>query len=245
MNFCVIIPTYNNSGTLAKVLDDVLRVAQNVIVVNDGSDDGTTEILESFGERITVVSYSKNRGKGYALAKGFKTARKMGFEAAITIDSDGQHKASDIAALLEKYSENEGSMVIGARKFDAPNMPSKNTFANRFSNFWFAVQTARKLPDTQTGFRLYPLKKMGKMSPLNNRYEAELELLVRSAWRNIRLISCEIDVYYPPKEERVSHFRPTWDFVRISILNTVLCILAVIYGYPSMGIRKLINSVKA
>lgn len=245
MNFCVIIPTYNNSGTLAKVLDDVLQVAQNVIVVNDGSTDGTSDILNTFSGKITVVSYSKNRGKGYALAQGFKEARKSGFDVAVTLDSDGQHKASDIPVLLEKYVGNEGSMIIGARKFDAPNMPSENTFANRFSNFWFTVQTARRLPDTQTGFRLYPLEKMGRMTPCNNRYEAELELLVRSAWRNIRLISCEIDVYYPPKEERVSHFRPTWDFARISVLNTVLCVLALIYGYPSMAVRKLLNYVRS
>ena len=106
------------------------------------------------------------------------------------------------------------------------------------------MQTARRLPDTQTGFRVYPLKKIGRHNPLNNRYEAELEILVRCAWRNVKIKSCPINVYYPPQEERVSHFRPTADFARISVLNTVLCLLAVVYGYPSMGIRKLIKLLK-
>ena len=146
--------------------------------------------------------------------------------------------AEDIPLLLKAYSNNPNSLIIGQRSFNNPNMPNKNSFANRFSNFWFKLQTGKKLNDTQTGFRLYPLKKMKRMKPLNNRYEAEYELLVRIAWRNIKLIEQPINVYYPPLEERVSHFRPTKDFVRISLLNTFLTIAALFYGYFSMLIRK-------
>ena len=76
---------------------------------------------------------------------------------------------------------------------------------------------------------------------LVNRYETELEVLVRSAWRGIRLIPVPIHVYYPPKEERVSHFRPNVDFFRISVLNTIFCILAIVYGYPSMFFHKIFH----
>jgi len=244
MRVCAIIPTYNNSATLSAVVADVLAVLPDIFVVNDGSTDDTAQILQSFGERISVVTYPKNRGKGYALRRGFEAARSKGFDAAVTLDSDGQHLASDIPVLLDAYAHNEGGIVVGSRKFDNPNMPSKNSFANRFSNFWFTVQTARRLPDTQTGFRVYPLKKIGRHNPLNNRYEAELELLVRCVWKDVDIINCPINVYYPPREERVSHFRPTADFVRISLLNTVLTLLAVVYGYPLMGIRKLVKFLK-
>lgn len=133
---------------------------------------------------------------------------------------------------------NPDALLMGSRGLKQDNMPQKNTFANKFSNFWFTVQTGRRLPDTQTGYRLYPLRKMGDMRLITTRYEGELELLVRSAWRNIEIRPIPIRVYYPPAEERVTHFRPLQDFTRISILNTFFCFAAILYGYPSMLIRK-------
>ncbi len=88
---CTIMPTYNNGGTLRDVVERVLTYCSDVIVVNDGCTDGSAEILASFGKRITVVDYGGNRGKGYALKQGFKKAKAMGFDYAITIDGDGQH----------------------------------------------------------------------------------------------------------------------------------------------------------
>lgn len=118
-------------------------------------------------------------------------------------------------------------------------MPGGNTFANKFSNFWFTVQTFKRLPDTQTGYRLYPLHKLSGTRLITSRYEAELELLVFAAWRGVELVSVPVRVYYPPEGERVTHFRPTADFARISVLNTVLCFLAVVYGWPRMLFQRL------
>ena len=232
MKTCVIIPVYNSEKLIADVLKSVLQYTENLIVVNDGSTDGTLDALKKNSE-ITLVSYEKNRGKGYALQQGFRKAAEMGFTHAVTMDADGQHLATDIATLVQVSEKQPDALIIGARKFDNPNMPRGNIFANNFSNFWFMVQTGKRLPDTQTGFRVYPLQKIGKMRLFTNRYEAELEMLVRSAWRNIPIISQPINVYYPPIEERHSHFRGGKDFFRISVLNTVLCFWAVVYGYPS------------
>ena len=235
---CIIIPVYNSRNLIAGVLKSVLQHAENVIVVNDGSTDNTFDVLKNFSE-ITLVSYTKNHGKGYALQCGFRKAVEMGFTHAITMDADGQHLATDIATLIQASEKQPDALVVGARKFDNPNMPQGNVFANNFSNFWFMVQTGKRLPDTQTGFRVYPLQKTGKMHLFTSRYEAELEILVRSAWRNIPIVSQPINVYYPPQNERHSHFRSGKDFFRISVLNTVLCFLAVVYGYPSMLIHKI------
>ena len=94
------IPTYNNEKTLSSVIDRSLSECADVIVVNDGSTDGTMSILSGYGERIDVVSYHRNRGKGYALKKGLKHAKARGFRYAITLDSDGQHSA-DAGDLLK------------------------------------------------------------------------------------------------------------------------------------------------
>ena len=130
-----------------------------------------------------------------------------------------------------------------SRNIAAENMPASNTFANKFSNFWFQVQTLQFLPDTQSGYRLYPLRRMGSLWWMTSRYEAELEMLVFAAWHGIKLIPIPISVYYPPANERVSHFRPKIDFLRISIVNTVLCVLAIVYGGPRMLISRLVNKM--
>jgi len=241
MDICVIIPTYNNQKTLAQTIDAVLKYLPSVIVVNDGSTDTTNEILTQYSNQINIISYSPNKGKGYALRQGFDKAKDLGFSYAITMDSDGQHLAEDLPLFIETIAKIPNAMIIGSRSFKQKNMPEKNTFANKFSNFWFAVQTGIRLPDTQTGFRLYPLVKMKKMRSFTNRYEAELELLVRSAWKNIKLIPISIQVYYPEKSERVTHFRPGIDFFRISLMNTLFVFVAIVYGYPSRLIRMLLN----
>lgn len=239
LKICVVIPTYNNEKTLEAVVNDALRFAPAVMVVNDGSTDFTPKLLNQLDNRVIRLSYDKNQGKGHALQLAFREALSFGYDYVISMDADGQHKADDLQKFAKILSQNPDSLIVGSRSLTAPNMPKQNTFANRFSNFWFAVQTLHRLPDTQSGFRAYPLRKMGKMRLLTSRYEAELELLVRCAWRGIALLPLEVDVYYPPQNERVSHFRPRVDFLRISVLNTILCLVALVYGYPSMLFHKI------
>lgn len=228
---CVVIPTYNNVGSIADVIERTKAQCDDVIVVNDGSSDGTENILKSI-PGITVVENIKNEGKGTALKKGFLRALELGFSYAITLDADGQHYPEDIPLMLEANQKNPGAIIIGQRKLDGVDRSGGSKFANAFSNFWFCVQTFHYLPDTQTGYRLYPLRKLKGLSFLTSRYEAELELLVFASWHGVKIIPIEINVFYPSREERVSHFRPALDFTRISILNTVLCVLAIVYGLP-------------
>ncbi len=229
---CVLIPTYNNAGTLRDVISSVVRYSPDVIVVNDGSTDSTSDILKEFESTIRIVSYSRNRGKGYALKAGFRFAKECGYSYAITIDSDGQHYAEDIPGFVKAIVENPGALIIGERDLSNVDINGKSSFANKFSNFWFRVQTGKKLNDTQTGYRAYPLNSLYGLSLLTSRYEAELELMVFASWHGVRLVSIPIKVYYPPQSERVSHFKPALDFTRISVLNTILCCGAIAYGLP-------------
>lgn len=234
---CVIIPTYNNVKTIGKVIADVLKRCGQVIVVDDGSTDGTSAEIRSLSSRITIVAYQPNRGKGHALVAGFRKAKEMGFTHAITIDADGQHFADDIPVFINELENHRDAIVVGARNLTEENMPRGNTFANKFSNFWFRLQTGINLQDTQSGYRLYPISALRGLRFITSRYEAELELLVFSAWAGTPIVSVPVRVYYPPADERVSHFRPIYDFVRISILNTLLCVAALVYGYPRMALR--------
>lgn len=234
---CVVVPTYNNGGTVRSVVERVLRLTPQVVVVVDGSTDDTRQQLAGMG--VEMVDYAVNRGKGHALFAGFRRAISLGYEYAVTLDSDGQHYPEDIPLLTEALRQWPGALIVGSRSFDDPNMPGGNSFANRFSNFWFTVQTGLRLPDTQTGFRLYPLRRLKGVRFITSRYEAELELLVFAAWGGVPVRPVGVRVYYPPRAERVSHFRPVADFLRITVLNTVLTALAFCYGWPVTGLRKL------
>ena len=232
LNVCVIIPTYNNERTLKRVINGVLEYSNNIIVVNDGSTDSTKEILESYPS-LEKIHFEINKGKGVALREGFKHAINLGYNFAITIDSDGQHFASDIPAFIDalEANNNEDILIIGARNMKHETVPGKSSFGNNFSNFWFKFETGIKLQDTQSGFRLYPLRVIKNMKFFTTKFEFEIEVIVKSAWRDVPVINIPIQVLYD-ESERVSHFRPFKDFTRISILNTWLVILALLYYKP-------------
>lgn len=244
---CAVIPTYQNAKTLLQVVADVHRVVDTVFVVDDGSNDGTAALLDKAtgNERPEkVLTHPKNCGKGAALKTGLTYARQQGFRYAVTVDADGQHRADDIPALLKAVEEEPDALAIGSRGLQHENMPAKSTFANRFSNFWFALQTLQRLPDTQSGLRVYPLRRLHGLRWMSARYEAELTLLVFSAWAGVKLLPVPVSVYYPPRDQRVTHFRPGRDFTRISVLNTLLCFLMVVYGWPRIFCRQITRGVK-
>lgn len=239
LNCCVIIPTYNNEKTVGSVILDALSYTDNIIVVNDGATDSTPEIIKDFANRLTIIKQPKNLGKGIALRTAFKKAVELGYKYAITIDSDGQHFPSDFELFLNELEKNPEALIIGTRNMNSENVPGGSSFGNKFSNFWFLVETGIKMPDTQSGYRLYPIEKLDKMRFFTSRFEFEIEVIVKAAWKKIPLISIPVQVYYAKGDERVTHFRPTKDFARISILNTYLVALAFLWYKPLFFIRAL------
>ena len=228
---CVVIPTYNNEKSLAGVIADVAEYTDHIIVVNDGSSDDTKKIIDSFSF-VQQISYEKNVGKGWALRKAFAYAQEKGYKYAITIDSDGQHFAKDLPAFIEKLEDENNAIIIGARNMDQASVPGGSSFGNKFSNFWFKLETGINCPDTQSGYRLYPLDPLKQMHFFTRKYEFEIEVLVRAAWKGVDVVAVPVTVYYAPKEIRVSHFRPYKDFFRISVLNTILVLITFLYIKP-------------
>lgn len=230
LGIVVIIPTYNNHKTLERVLDGVLSYTNQIIVVNDGSTDPTAQILEDY-PAINVIHFETNKGKGKALRAGLQAAKELGFQYAITIDSDGQHYPSDLPVFVAEIAQaQEPILLIGSRNMGHESVPKKSSFGNKFSNFWFWFETGIKLEDTQSGYRAYPLQAIPNKF-YTNKFEFEIEIIVRSAWNGVAVKNVPIHVLYDPKE-RVSHFRPFKDFTRISILNTVLVFLTFFYIIP-------------
>lgn len=221
----VAVPVYNHAPTLRAVVLGLLERHPHVLVVDDGSDDLEPEVLA--GLPVRMVRHGRNRGKGAAIRTAALEARRQGMSHIVTIDADGQHDPADLPLFLEAVAADPLAVIVGARDFNTENVPGSSRFGRAFSNFWLRVQTGVILSDVQSGYRAYPLNVLENLRCTENRYSFEVEVLVRAAWAGFRLREVNIRVHYPPKGERVSHFRAFMDNARISLLNTRLTIRAI------------------
>lgn len=236
---CILVPTYNNEKSLASVLQDLLLYTNNIIVVNDGSTDSTHTILKNFSH-INIFEFDQNRGKGAALNFGFEKAEDLGYEYAVTIDSDGQHYPDDLDIFLtELEAKKEGDkeiLLVGDRNMGRDGIPGKSTTGNKFSNFWYLVVTGINLRDTQSGYRLYPLKIVNPIKLYTNKFEYEIEVIVKAAWRGVDVKNVPIKVFY--EDNRVTHFRPFWDITRIVLLYMWFVLVSFFYIHPRNKYRE-------
>lgn len=240
-NCCVIIPTYNNHNTLQRVLDGVLTFTDSIIVVNDGSTQETSDILNNYPQ-IDHLHKQKNTGKGTALKLGFKHAVAQGFDYAITLDSDGQHFPKDIPVFIEALvnSVEKNILLIGDRNMNEADVFAASAKGNRVSTYWVRAVTGLDLNDSQSGFRLYPIKAMASFNYLKStkKFEFEVEAIVKSHWAGITIGHVPIHVLYDPSE-RVSHFRPFMDIARIVVLIIWFLLVRFFYIIPRDLFRKL------
>ena len=226
VNPVVLIPVYNHGATLRHVVREALARHPHVIVVDDGCSDGGPDTIADLP--VHLFRQERNMGKGAAILRGAREAAALGYTHVITMDADAQHKADDIPAFLNAIEETPWSIIIGARDFSVPNVPGSSRFGRKFSQFWMFVQTGVNVSDMQSGFRAYPVSLLEKVSCSESRYSFEIEIVVRSAWAGFSIREIPIQVYYPPREERISHFKALADNLRITLLNTRLTIRAIL-----------------
>ncbi|CAN5300513.1 DUF2062 domain-containing protein [soil metagenome] len=236
---CILIPTYNNARSLASVLQNVQLYSKNIFIINDGSTDETANILKKFSH-LKIHTFPQNRGKGAALNYGFQMAEYHGYDYAITIDSDGQHYPDDLEVFLTELEnrdkEEKELLLVGDRNMGRDGIPGKSSMGNKFSNFWFLVVTGIQLKDTQSGYRLYPLKIVNPIKLYTNKFEYEIEIIVKAAWRNVDVRNIPVKVLY--EENRVTHFRPFWDITRIVILYMWFVLVSFFYIHPRNKYRQ-------
>lgn len=218
---CILIPTYNNVRTIESVVRAALETGLQVFVVDDGATDGTGEALDAI-EGIRLERHEVNRGKGAALLTGFEAAREAGFTHAITIDSDGQHDPTLVPEFVAAAREWPGALILGDRDLESAGAGRGSLWGRRNSNFWTWVETGVRLPDTQTGYRVYPLDEVLARYFKTTGFDFEIEVLVKCSWAGVELRSIPIPVRYFSGEERVSHMKPLRDFLRIARLNNRL-----------------------
>ena len=212
MKVVAVIPAYNEAATIREVAARTLAVLPEVIVVNDGSTDGTAAALE--GLALTVISNPTNLGKGASLCRGFALALAEGAEAVVTLDGDAQHCPEDIPRLLDAGRAHPGSIIIGARLWDRGKVPPLRYFGNRFANFWVAWAAGHPVADSQSGFRLYPAHVLKSVRVFQNRFAFESEILIEAGRCGVGSAAVPIAAIYPPGARR-SHYRTAVDTARI------------------------------
>ncbi|NLT24562.1 MAG: DUF2062 domain-containing protein [Syntrophorhabdus sp.] len=217
----VVIPVYNNPDTLPGVVKESLAFHSNILVIDDGSLDRASDLLESPG--IRIVRHERNRGKGAAILTAACVAQELGMTHVITIDADGQHSPDDIPRIISAINETPDAIIVGNRDFDK-TVPFSSRFGRQFSNFWIRIQTGTSLNDTQSGFRAYPVALLRWLTLREKRFSFEVEVLVKALWAGIEVREIPVSVYYPAREERVSHFHALRDNLSLSILHARLTI---------------------
>ncbi len=216
MKPAIIIPVYNHEQRISEVIRQALELGLPLIVVDDGSTDGTPDCIAQF-QGITVLRHPENLGKGAALLTGFGAAVAQGCDSAITIDGDGQHLPADATSLIQSAKDAGRVIVVGRREgMIGENVPWTSRFGRGFSNFWVWAAGGPLIADSQSGFRLYPLPEALHLGVKARRYQFEVEVLVRARRKGIKTVEAPIQVIYQARGVRVSHFQPWIDFKRNS-----------------------------
>lgn len=216
----VIVPTYNNPLTIEHVAKDVLDHGYTLIIVDDGSDIPVQDCISWEHENLTILRLESNQGKGEAITTGAREVTKRGYNYFISLDGDGQHLASQVEKICDAC-DGKDQIIIGARNFEINNVPNGSKFGRWFSNFWACWDTEQTITDSLSGFRLYPTSILDLIIK-TKRFDWEMEVLVKHAWKGRIIKEVIVECYYPTPEERVSHFKKFWDTAAIVMVHIKL-----------------------
>lgn len=215
MRVMALIPALDAGDTVGQVVSGVLAHIGDVLVVDDGSTDGTAKEAVRAGAK--VISHPSNMGKGVALKTGFDYALAAGYDAVLTLDADTQHDPAEIPALISEAATG-ADIVIGARLRDREKIPAPRYYTNMVGVRCISWRARQHIEDTQSGFRLYRADVLRGLKLTTARFDTESEILIR-AGRKGAIISCvPVRTIYSEDIIKRSHFRPVADTYRICMV---------------------------
>lgn len=221
MQIAVVIPAFNEQLSIVDVATRALQQADHIIIIDDGSSDQTLALLQDLvktNRKLAVLANEQNMGKAASLWKGMQYAEKLGVDAVITLDGDGQHCPEDISRFIETAKQQPQTIIIGARLADKSAIPAKRYYANKFANFWLSWAAGYVIDDSQSGFRLYPSELIKQVTPDIQRSKSfvfESEILIDAAKFGFKSIPIKIEAIYNANA-RPSHFRGVTDILLIT-----------------------------
>jgi len=237
----VILPTYNTGPRLREVVAGVLRHWQPLLVVDDGSTDGTPELLAGLAQgepALSLLALARNSGKGAAVLAGARTARERGFTHALVMDADGQHPADSIGEFMAASQARPAALVLG-RPIFPDNIPSERLHGRKLSVGLVRLELlGRGVADPLFGFRVYPLGPLlDVLGPRRGgrRYDFDTEAAVRLCWAGVPPHNLAAPVrYFSAAEGGVSHFRYVRDNVALVWMHTRLITELLLLRWPAL-----------
>jgi len=215
----VLIPAYNEARTIEDVVRRARKIARGVLVVDDGSSDGSGDLARRAGAE--VISHPDNRGKGAALQEGFRRIMKEGWPRLVVIDGDGQHEPEEIPAFLRAAEEEGAAVVVGNRMGNIARMPPVRYYTNLITSLIISWLVKQRVPDSQCGYRLIRREVLDKIDFTTTKYDTESELLVEAGRHGFKIGSVPIKSIYAGQESRIRPGKDTWRFIRL-VLRSIL-----------------------
>lgn len=212
MKTCVIIPTYNESKAIAGLVRQIHEQNLEVVVVDDGSQDNTSQIARDNG--ATVLRNETNQGKGAALIKGFNYVLNKDFDAIIAMDGDGQHLTTEIPFFIRLAEFSDTAIVIGNRMQQRKNMPLVRVLTNKFMSWLISYVAGQKIPDTQCGFRLIKTEVLEKLKLSTSKYETESEIIIKASRLGFKIESVPIKTIYEGEKSQINPLVDTLRFFK-------------------------------
>ena len=207
-----VIPVYDCAGSIGRVVAELRRHVARVLVVDDGSADGTAEAAAAAGADVRRLD--RNRGKGAALREGIRIALESDPAAVLLLDGDGQHDPADAPAFLAAWDAGAGDLIVGSRMGRPETIPAARYWTNRIGSRILSWMTGWEIEDSQSGYRLVSAGLLRRMALASRGYAVESEMLIKAAHRGARLAQVPIRTIY---EGGPSHYRPILDTARISL----------------------------
>ena len=207
-----VIPFYNESKSINRIVLETLKYVSFVIAVDDGSTDGSPDNI-SITENVTLISYKRNRGKGYALRKGLEKGIENGFLKLITIDADFQHDPEEIPALISGLINYD--IVIGNRLNDLKGMPLQRRISNKITSFLLSIKTGQKILDSQCGFRAYRAEVVNNIATIKDGYEAETEILIKASRVGYKIGFANVSTIYGDEKSKMMPIKTTFAFIKL------------------------------
>ncbi|MFH1753451.1 MAG: glycosyltransferase family 2 protein [Candidatus Omnitrophota bacterium] len=213
MNICIIIPTYNESRAIGELIKSIKKLGLDVVVVDDGSDDNTSEIARSGGAH--VIAHDKNMGKGASLKMGFKHAIENGYDAVVVMDGDGQHDPDDIGRFVSAAESTGADLIVGNRMKDQSTMPFIRRLTNRRLSSFISDICGCDIPDTQCGFRFIRSRVLQNIDLISSKFETESEILIRAGKHKFKIDSIPVKTIYKGEVSAINPVKDALRFIRL------------------------------
>ncbi len=215
ISFCILIPAYNEQSHIGRLIDDVKKYAKDILVVDDGSSDGTLDIIKKAG--VEYIEHKTNKGKGASLSDGYRYAIEKNYDYVLVMDGDGQHSPSDIPAFLKNAEQTSADIILGNRMESTKNMPWLRFFTNRFMSWLISKIAGQPIYDSQCGFRMIATKVLKNVKVESKNYDAESEILIRASRLGYKIDSVGVKTIYAGQESKINKFKDTIRFFKLLI----------------------------